>query len=152
MMNKLFKNVLIAALVLPLTFTSVYAKPGRMGNQNAMPFQGMLQQVELTAEQQLKIDSMMQNYRSQRPSQLGKGVFHEQQMAILKADQFSEAQANDLIDAKQALRKEKQLKRMKLMYEVYHSLTPEQQAKMDLLFSQRQSRMGKQGQRWNNNQ
>ena len=144
-MNKLFKNVIIAAVVLPLTFTSVYAKQRHQGNGNAMPMRGMLQQVDLTSEQKIEIDTILQTNRPQMGLRQDRGVFHEQQMTILKAKSFSKAKANDLINAQHALRKEMQLKRMEVMFDVYHALTPEQQAKMDLLFSQRQGRMGNKG-------
>lgn len=152
MMKSILKKAVIAAIVLPLTFTSVYAKPGRMGHHNGMPLKGMLKQIDLTAEQKVEIDTILQTHRAEMPTRQDRGVFHEQQMTILKADQFSEAQASELIAAKQALRKDKQLKKMKVMHEVYHALTPEQQAKMDELFSQRQERKGKKGKGWRNNQ
>ncbi len=144
-MNALFKKVMIAAVVFPLTFSSVYAKQGGQGgNSYAMPLKAMLQQVDLTAEQQLEIKTIMQSYRTQQ--QANKGTFHDSQMAILKAEQFDAEQAGALIDAKDALRKDKKLKRMQMMFEVYHSLTPEQQAKMDLLFAQQQEKMLNQAQ------
>ena len=137
---------MLAAVVLPLTLSSVYAKPGgNAGNMGGIPLRGMLQQVDLTAEQQVKIETIMQKYRSEARSQANRGGFHEDVMAILKAEQFDAQQAEALIDARDALRKDKKLKRMQMMFEVYHSLTAEQQAKMDLLFDQHQQKMLSQG-------
>lgn len=155
-MNALFKKVMLAAVVLPLTMSSVYAKPGGYGCQpgghgghhmrgysgmQGMPFQGMLGQIDLTAEQQKKIDAITQGYRSQA----NRGAFHNNMMGILKSEKFDEQQAQALIDAKDALRDARQLQRMQMMHDVYQTLTAEQQAKMDELFSQHQQQMLSQG-------
>ncbi|WP_051303195.1 Spy/CpxP family protein refolding chaperone [Psychromonas aquimarina] len=141
-MNSLLKKVLLASVIIPLTFSTAYAKSGGKGGHHGMPFKGMLKQVDLTPEQQADIKIIMQNYRSDKKMQSNnRGTFHERQMAIMKASDFDEAQAGALIDDKNALRKEAQLKRMQMTFDIYHSLTPEQQGKMDLLFEQHQQKM-----------
>ncbi|WP_019615864.1 Spy/CpxP family protein refolding chaperone [Psychromonas ossibalaenae] len=141
-MNSFFKKMLLASVIVPLTFSTVYAKPGGKGTHHGMPFKGMLKQVDLTPEQQADIKTIMQGYRSDKKIiSNNEGAFHERQMEIMKAPDFDETQASALIDEKNALRKEVQLKRMQMTFEVYHSLTPEQQGKMDLLFEQHQQKM-----------
>ncbi|WP_019616842.1 Spy/CpxP family protein refolding chaperone [Psychromonas ossibalaenae] len=136
-MNSLLKNVLLASVILPLTFSTAYAKSDCKKGHNAMSFKSMLKQVELTSEQQADIKSIMQSYRSE------KGTYHERKMAIMKASDFNEAQAITFIEETntKTLRKDKRLNNMKMTHEVYQSLMPEQQAKMDLLFEQRQQKM-----------
>jgi len=139
-MNKLFKSMVIATVVLPLSISTVYAKQGgKGGRSHGMPLQNMLQQVDLTEQQKVDLRSIMQSYRT--ANQGSKGAFHANRMAILQADEFDAQQAGSLIDAQDALRKSKKLKKMQMMYEVYHSLTSEQQGKMDLLFGLHQQRM-----------
>lgn len=163
-MNTIFKKVMLAAVVLPLTISSVYAKPGGYGCQpdgygghhmrgfgghhmhgyagmQGMPFYGMLGQLDLTAEQQKKVDAIIETHRSQA----NRGAFHNNMMAILKSEKFDEQQAQAVIEAKEALRDARQLQHMQMMHEVYQTLNTEQKAKMDELFSQHQQQMLSQG-------
>lgn len=144
-MNALFRKAMIVTILFPLTFSTVYAKPGWQGKGN-MPLRGMLEQVDLTPEQQQEIKTIMQNYRAEAKVRPNRGAFHDAQMDILKAPEFDETQANALIDEKNNARKAWQLKKMQMMFDVYHSLTPEQQEKMDELLAQKQQKMLSKGQ------
>lgn len=138
-MNKLFKSLVIASVALPLSISTVYAKQGKGGHSHGGPLKKMLAQVDLTDQQKVDVRTIMQSYSSTEQGK--KGSFHTNKMDLLKADKFDVQKASDLIDAHDALRKEKKLKKMQMMFEVYHSLTIEQQAKMDLLFEQHQQKM-----------
>lgn len=134
--------MIVAAVVLPLTFSMAYAKGG---NAHKMPLKEMLKQLDLTSEQQADIKKIMQSSHSELKKSASKGSFHNAKMNIIKADKFDETQAGALIDGMQALKKDKKLKKMQMVHEVYHTLTAEQQAKMDLLFEQHhQSKQKKQ--------
>ena len=138
-MNTLSKKLILAAVVLPLTFSTAYAKSGDH-HRNNMPLKGMLKQVDLTAEQQVKVDKIILSYRTthkqQKPNRLS---------AILKADKFNLKKAEALIESKRAMKNEHQVKRMNMLFDVYHQLTSKQQAKMDLLMEMNQQKMHKKG-------
>lgn len=138
-MNKLFKSIVIASVVLPLSISTVYAKQEKGNRSHGMPLKKMLAQVDLTEQQKIDVRTIVKSYRSE--GQSDKGSFHANKMDLLKADTFDAQQASEIIDAQDALRKEKKLKKMQMMFEVYHSLTTEQQAKMDLLFEQHHQKM-----------
>lgn len=140
-MKLLLKKILIAAVALPLTFSVVHAKNGKGENTQKMPLKEMLQQLDLSTEQQAEIKSIMKSSRAEMKQKGNKGAFHSANMEIMKADKFDEKQAIALIDAMNAQKKTKQLKRMKMKHEIYHALTSEQQAQMDLLFKQKHEKM-----------
>lgn len=144
-MNVLFKKMMVVAVVLPLTFSGAYAATRHHGDRNTMPIQGMLKQVDLTPEQQLKIDSLLQSHRAEVRSQKKTTDFHDSLMTIIKAEKFDSRQVENIIDSREAVLKEKKLRRIKMQFDIYHTLNVEQQAKMALLFDQHHRRMLKQG-------
>ena len=144
-MNILCKKMMVVAVVLPLTFSGAYATARHNGERNAMPIQAMLKQVDLSAEQQLKIDSLLQSHRLDIQAQKKPTDFHDGLMTIIKAEKFDSAKVEELIDSREALRKDKKLQRIKMQFDVYHTLNVEQQAKMELLFEQHHQKMMKKG-------
>lgn len=139
---KLFmKKILLAAVVLPLTFSIAHAKNGQGGNAHKMPLKEMLQQLDLTEKQELEVKTIMKSYRTEMKKGNVKGAFHDANMEIMKADKFDDDKAQSLIDAMFAQKKAKKLKKMQMKHEIYHSLTVEQQAKLDLLFQQKYEEM-----------
>ena len=144
-MNALLKNILVATIVLPLTISTAFAKPeGKGRNWDAMPMQSMLSQLDLSDAQKTDIRTIMQKHRGDKQQQ--RGSFHDAQMSIMKAPKFDAAQAQALIDSKDAAQKARKMQRMEMMFDVYHALTPEQQVKMDQLLAENQGRKGKKGQ------
>lgn len=146
-MNALLKKILVVSIVLPLTFSTAFAgQGGKGGNRDAMPFKSMLSQLDLTQEQKNNIKTIMTEYRSSSP----KGALHDAQMSLLKAPKFDEKQAQSLIDAREATKKAQKVKKMNLMYDVYHSLTPEQQADLDKMLAEKKANKGKKGNKGKN--
>ena len=139
-MNIFSKKLLLAMVVLPLACSGSYAKSSGHRNQN-MPLKKMLRQVDLTAEQQVNVDAILQNYRAGVTKQTNKGAFHDDMLTIIKAESFDTSKAEALIARQEALKKDKKLRRMQMTYDVYHALTADQQAKMDLLFAQYEQKM-----------
>ena len=139
MMNTLSKKLILAAVVLPLTFSTAYAKSGHH-NQNNMRLQGMLKQVDLTAAQQTKVDKIILSYRTSQKQKQSTAM-----LSILKADKFSAKSAGELIESNRKMRNKNQVTKMKMMFDVYHALNAKQQAKMDLLIEMNQQKMHKKG-------
>ena len=139
-MNTLFKKVMIAAVVLPLTFSTVYAKgDGHRGNMDAMPIVKMLRQVDLTTEQKEEVRTIIQNYRTPN----NKDLLQDKMIEILKADKFDMEKAQALVAEKDALRDAKQVKKLQMRHDIYQALTAEQQAKMELLLEMDMQKMSK---------
>ncbi|WP_022940941.1 Spy/CpxP family protein refolding chaperone [Psychromonas hadalis] len=134
-MYALLRNMIVATVILPLTFSIAYAQGGQ-GGAHQMPLKGMLKQLALTADQQTEIKKIMQSSRSEMKQNANKGSFHRAKMVIIKADKFDENQASALIDSMQSMKKTKTMNRIQMVHEIYHSLSREQQAKMNLLFEQ----------------
>ena len=139
-MNAIYKKALLAVMVFPLAFSTVYAKNGHKNNSNTMPLVKMLKQVDLTAEQKESVESLIKEYRL-----ANKGELHEDMMAILKAEKFDVKKAKALIASREALKEQKQLKRLQMRHDIYQLLTAEQQAKMELLISMEQNKSFKRG-------
>lgn len=143
-MNKLFKRMAIVTLILPLSVAMAYAKPGRGPERDLdQPHHGlflehMLHQVGLTEQQEMDLDKIVKSNRSEE--QAYKKQQQESRMKLLKADKFNAKQAQALIDSQDAFRKVKKLNKMKMNFNMYHLLTPKQQAKLDLLFEMHQDR------------
>ena len=138
-MNTLSKKLILAAVILPLTFSTAYAKKSD-NHRNNMPLKGMLKQVDLTPEQQVKVDKIILSYRTTQKQKKTISM-----LAMLKADKFSSEKAKSLIESKRAIRNEHQVKKMNMLFDVYHLLTAKQQAKMDLLIEMNQQKMHKKG-------
>ena len=151
-MKSLYKKAILAAVILPLTFSTVYAKQGNKGKRDGAPLQSMLALVDLTAEQQTTIDTIIQDYRDAKVKPDNKGDYRQQMQSLITADTFDTAEAKSLIESKDKLRQTHQLNKMKMTYDVYHVLTDEQQEKMDLLFAQYEQKMDRRGQGKKNNQ
>ncbi|WP_354622839.1 Spy/CpxP family protein refolding chaperone [Psychromonas sp. MME2] len=143
-MNALLKNMLVATIVLPLTFSTAFAKQeGRGGACDAMPMQSMLAKLDLTDAQKADVKTIMQKHKSDKQQQ--KGAFHDAQMSIMKAPKFDAAQAEALIDSKDAAKKARKMQRMEMMFDVYHLLTPQQQTKMDKLLANKKGKHSHKG-------
>lgn len=152
-MKSLYKKAILAAVILPLTFSTVYAKQNNhRGHRGEAPLKSMLALVDLTAEQQKTIDVIIQDFRSSKVKPDNKGDYRQQMQRLIKADTFDTAQAKDLIASQDGLRQATKLNRMKMHYDIYHVLTAEQQEKMDLLFDQYKQKMGHRGKGHRSNQ
>lgn len=149
-MKSLYKKAVLAAVILPLTFSTVYAKQNNhKGNRGGAPLKSMLALVDLTAEQQKTIDVIVQDFRTSQVKPDNKGDYRQQMQSLIKADTFDTEQAKDLIESKDALKDTNKLNRMKMHYDIYHVLTTEQQGKMDLLFEQYEQKMDRRGNKGN---
>jgi len=140
-MNAIYKKALLAVMVFPLAFSSVYAKSGHRNNSNTIPLVKMLKQVDLTAEQKVSVESIIKEYRATT----NKNALNEDMMAILKADKFDSKKAQALIASRDSLKQQKQLKRLQMRHDIYQLLTAEQQAKMELLINMEQNKSFKGG-------
>jgi Spy/CpxP family protein refolding chaperone len=141
-MKSFYKKAILAVVILPLTFSTVYAKQNNhKGNRGGAPLKSMLALVDLTADQQKAIDVIIQDHRASKV----KSDYREKMQSLIKADTFNTEQAKALIVSKEALKEANQIDRMKMTYDIYHVLTAEQQGKMDLLFEQYDQKTDRRG-------
>ena len=139
-MNAIYKKALLAVMVFPLAFSTVYAKNGHRNNNNTMPLVKMLKQVDLTADQKVSVESLIKEYRT-----TNRDALNEDMMAILKAEKFDAKKAEALVASRESLKQQKQLKRLQMRHDIYQLLTAEQQAKMELLIDMEQNKAFKRG-------
>ena len=136
-MKPLFKKMLLAIAVLALTFSQLYANEnGKLAPENSRPLAKLLDQIDLTNEQQQDIKAIVKNYRDDISKLTKKGTFNSTLIAIIKAEKFDSGEAESVIDAINILRKEREIKKMYMMHRVFHILSSEQQVQLNQLFAQ----------------
>lgn len=139
---------LIVLTILPLLFQSAIAKPG--GGHKGMMGLGIIQQLDLSAEQKQQIKTVMQQHKQQVQAEREQNKALRQarateRLALLKAADFNESQAKAMISSHQAQKMDKKLKALQVQHQVYQLLSPEQQAQYDALFLERAAKMPQKG-------
>ncbi|MEH6453288.1 MAG: Spy/CpxP family protein refolding chaperone [Psychromonas sp.] len=135
-MKSLFNKKLLTIAILVMAFSSSYAIQSGEVKKDSPPLPKILEQVNLTIEQQNKIQMILQNYRDDIDRLTNESDFSNNIVAIIKAKQFQTKDAESLIDAMNEVRKKREMKKMHMMHKVFHSLTAEQQDQLQKLFSQ----------------
>ncbi|PKF63025.1 hypothetical protein CW745_06260 [Psychromonas sp. psych-6C06] len=135
-MKCLFRQIIIVAVALPLSFSIAYAKEDRGNNHHKNYFKQVLKQIDLSTEQKSEIKVIMKSYRSEKKNKGDRGAYHHGKMAILKTEKFDTNQAQALIDRKQSQQRERKLTMLQMEHQIYQALTPSQQDEMDKLFEQ----------------
>ncbi|NMH67163.1 Spy/CpxP family protein refolding chaperone [Shewanella salipaludis] len=119
--------------------TSVQAEPcthepherGKMAHHDGM--HGMLRGLDLTDAQKAEVKKLFEQHKAAREAEGQQGdlraAHREAMLALITATSFDEAQARQLISAREAKHEAREIERMKMQNEIYHLLTPEQQAK-----------------------
>ena len=119
-MKSLLKKMLLAIIMLALTFSQLYGnQDGKLGQDNSGPLAKLLEQIDLTSKQQIDIKAIVQNYRDDISKLTKKGDFNSTLIAIIKAEEFDIQEAESVIDALNVLRKEREIKKMYMMHAQY---------------------------------
>ncbi|WP_341502344.1 periplasmic heavy metal sensor [Gallaecimonas sp. GXIMD4217] len=134
------KFITIATLASMLALSgSALAERGRhhrMEHPLANP--QVVEKLGLSDNQQAQIQELLERFRADnpKPEKADRQARHDQMKALMEADSFDEARARALL----APRQERQLKQMKLRFDLMKVLTPEQRAELKELRHQRRHR------------
>lgn len=162
---KMTKKLVLAAVVLPLTLgtASAFAFGGKghhkgMGGECGGFDRGIMRQLDLTDEQQAQLKEMRETNRAAMKAHFSENAdarraemqaYHNNVQALILADNFDQAAANEL--AKQMVDKqtERKVKMMEKKHQMLSILTPEQKAKFIELKQDRMKECGdKMHKRW----
>lgn len=156
---KLAKKMVLAAVILPLTLGTASAfayggkghHKGQDGECGMGMDRGMMRQLDLTDAQKDQLDAMRDGNRAQmkekrqgnfEANQAERQAHHAKVQALLLAENFDQAAANEL--AKQMAEKQAQrrVKMMEKQHQMLSILTPEQKAKFVELQNERMQECG----------
>ncbi|AQS35556.1 P pilus assembly/Cpx signaling pathway, periplasmic inhibitor/zinc-resistance associated protein [Shewanella psychrophila] len=156
MKKNTFKAGLLAIVASTALMTSaVYAEDGqhdgqhhmkseRMGHHGGM--RQMFRGLDLTDEQKTEIKSLMKEQKSamkeNRPSKEERQAKKAEFLSLITADNFDEAKAQELMQARQDNAKFKKLGMLEVQNKIYKLLTPEQQEQFKDNFEKGHSRKG----------
>lgn len=106
----------------------------------------MFRGLDLTDTQKSEIKALVKEQRKamkeERVSKEKRSAHRSEFFALISADNFDEAKAQELIEKKQQKRQEKGVAMLKIQNEVYQLLTPEQKVKFKEKFEKRLSKRG----------
>ncbi len=119
--------ITIAALASTLALSGValagHGKHGKHGGMHTpLANPQVVEKLGLSDNQQAQINQLLESYKASKPSKEDRQAKRDQYQALMDADTFDEAKARALLAKKQ----EKQLKHMKLRFDLMKVLTPEQ--------------------------
>ena len=149
---KTTKKLVLVAAALPLVFgtASAYAFGGKQGGKDfggkCSNDRGVLRQLDLTDEQEEKLEAMRDAKREERKAQRGADMtermaemqaYQAQVQDLVLADTFDEAQAQELAKAMVDKRAERRAESLKMKHEMLSILTPEQKAQYKELQAER---------------
>ncbi|NNN48561.1 CpxP family protein [Vibrio sp. 2-2(8)] len=152
-MMKMAKKLVLAAVILPLTLStaSVFAFGGKEQhkgpNYECGGFdRGMMQQLDLTSDQQAKLKGMREanreamkgEHKGQRQAKMK--AHHDKVQALVLAENFDAAAANELAKEMVDQQVAHRVKMLEKRHDMMSVLTPEQKAKLQTL---QQDRMQK---------
>ncbi|MBD1564591.1 CpxP family protein [Vibrio sp. S12_S33] len=146
------KKMVLAAVVLPLTLgtASVFAYGGGKGQYKRSDDEcgrgadrGIMQQLDLTADQQAKLkemrganrDQMKNEFKGQKQAQMQ--AHHAKVQALVLADNFDEAAANELAKEMVDQQVSHRVKMLEKRHDMLSVLTPEQKVKFQELQQER---------------
>ncbi len=101
----------------------------------------LLKGLDLTDSQREQIRSLMKEAHTDKPDPASRSAAHQAMQALVKAEQFDEVAARQLLEKQQPQMLEQQLKRLKLQHQIRTVLTDEQKAKLDERAAKMQQRM-----------
>ncbi|RJG49484.1 Spy/CpxP family protein refolding chaperone [Motilimonas pumila] len=137
----------VAALSLVLPFSAAQASPSE---QNTMPRGGGMKQVmqalDLSEVQKQQIKDIMKDARQgmqREDRRANREEAQQDRLALLQAESFDSAKAQQLIASQQQDMAKKQLKMLQVQHKIYHVLTAEQQQQFIELMQQPKGRGGK---------
>jgi len=154
---KMAKKLVLAAVVLPLTLGTASAfafggkdhKKGGHGECGGGFDRGIMRQLDLTDAQKDQLKEMRESGKQQMKAnfkenfetrQAGMQAHHAKVQALVLADNFDEAAANDLAKSMVEQQTERKVKMLEKQHQMLSVLTPEQKAKFAEL---QQERAGK---------
>ncbi|RYV03914.1 spheroplast protein y [Shewanella sp. OPT22] len=102
-----------------------------------VPMMKMMRKLDLTDEQKQQARSLVKTYKqdmkNSRASVDDRRAHFDKVQALVKADNFDEQAAKDLVSQNSDKRLDNAVARIKLQHDLYQLLTPEQQAKAEEL-------------------
>ena len=102
-----------------------------------VPMMKMMRKLDLTDEQKQQAKDLVKAYKqamkNSRPSKTDRQAHFDKVQTLVKADNFDEQAARDLISQNSDKRVEGAVARIKLQHDLYQILTPEQQTKAEEL-------------------
>ncbi|MGF1843668.1 CpxP family protein [Vibrio clamense] len=144
------KKIILAAVVLPLTLgtASAFAFGGGKGHHKGPDGKcggfdkGMMRQLDLTDEQRDQLKEMREAGRKEMKGKYAEKraemqTHHAKVQALVLADNFDEAAANDLAKEMVEQQSERRVQMMKKKHEMFSVLTAEQKAKVQELQQER---------------
>lgn len=158
MKNNTFKAALLAIVASTALMTStVYAgddhehkershhmKSERMGHHGDI--RKMFRGLDLTDGQKAEIKALIKQQKTSsagdRPSKEDRKEHKAEFFALISADNFDEAKAQEFINAKHQSRQAKGVAMLKVQNDIYQLLTPEQKAKFKEKFEKRRNMKG----------
>ena len=103
---------------------------------------GMMTQMDLTAEQQMKVDQIMQKQRTEMTASMESRRVHREEMkSLVEQDTFDNAKAERLIKQQQDQERAAKLAMLRSQHEVYKVLTPEQREKAKVVRAEWKEKM-----------
>lgn len=100
------------------------------------PLPKILEQVNLSEVQQERIKMILKDYRDDIDKLTKESDFSQSIVVIIKAEKFASKDAESLVDAMNEVRKKREMKKMQMMHQIFHTLTSDQQTQLHQLFSQ----------------
>lgn len=160
-MNTLTRSLTLAATL--LLASTAFAAPGDCnggprhgggpgGGPGGDPWRAVLSELDLSSEQQIAIDKLLDDARDQRLNNREqrrdrREQHHEQMMKLLQQESFDEAAASALLAAEDETRDQQRLAMMKLHHQIGRQLSDKQRELLvellDEWFEERGSRGGR---------
>lgn len=155
---KTAKKLVLAAVVLPLTLGTASAfafggkdHKGHRGECGKGMDRGIMRQLDLTDAQKDQLKEMREANKAEMKAKFADGhearmaerqAHHDKVQALLLADNFDEAAANDLAKEMVEKQTERRVKMMEKKHQMLSVLTPEQKTKFVELQKERQQKCG----------
>ncbi|GEA23949.1 CpxP family protein [Vibrio harveyi] len=155
---KTAKKLVLAAVVLPLTLGTASAfafggkdHKGHRGECSMGMDRGIMRQLDLTDAQKDQLKEMREANKAEMKAKFADGkearmaerqAHHEKVQALLLADNFDAAAANDLAKEMVEKQTERRVKMMEKKHQMLSVLTPEQKTKFVELQKERQQKCG----------
>ena len=146
---KTAKKLVLAAVVLPLTLGT--ASAFAFGGKDHKGHRGIMRQLDLTDAQKDQLKEMREANKAEMKAKFADGkearmaerqAHHEKVQALLLADNFDAAAANDLAKEMVEKQTERRVKMMEKKHQMLSVLTPEQKTKFVELQKERQQKCG----------
>lgn len=146
---KITKKLVLAAVVVPFALSSASAlafggkdghKGGKHGAKCELDMKKVMRKLDLTAEQEAQLKTMREEMKADKKGQFSaeeaQAKFAERQahqaeiQALVLADNFDQAKANELATAMVEKQAERRVKMLEKKHQMLSILTPEQKAQV----------------------